>query len=219
MIVKLHSVPETMADFHERLGFVPLDRIRMDPPPGTATEADVLRYLESGNKSLYELVDGVLVEKAVGTHETSISTLLVILIGSFVKEHKLGLTFAGDGPFRLAPGNVRYPDVSFIPWSLVPKDRTAEKIWPVTPVLAVEVLSESNTKAEIDRKIHELFATGCKLVWIIDPVTQTARAYTSASQSKNIPADGHLDGGKVLPGFRLPLAELFQSIEEPGQQG
>ena len=60
---------ETLADLHARLGNVPLQRIRCHPAPGTATEADVLVY-PRGEKRLYELVDGVLVEKPMGYYES-----------------------------------------------------------------------------------------------------------------------------------------------------
>jgi len=73
----------------------------------------------------------------------------------------------------------------------------------------VEVLSPTNTRAEIDRKLGELFGVGCKLAWVIDPKTRTAKVYTSAKRFKELDKGGTLDGGRVLPGFKLPLADLF----------
>jgi Uma2 family endonuclease len=108
------------------------------------------------------------------------------------------------------PGNVRYPDVSFIAWEVFPdRDLPDEAIWSVTPTLAVEVLSPSNTTREIERKLYDLFTTGCKMAWIIDHRTESARVYSSPTQFKSLGPTGVLDGGKVLPGFKLPLAELF----------
>jgi len=79
----------------------------------------------------------------------------------------------------------------------------------VAPGLIVEVLSPDHTKAEIDRKLNELFSAGCQLAWVIDPRAKTAKIYTSPKRFKELDESGTLDGGKVLPGFRLPLADLF----------
>jgi Uma2 family endonuclease len=201
--------PHTFAELHARLGGVPLNRIQLHPPPGTATEGHVLEARDGARKRLLELVDGVLVEKPVGTPESFIGGRLFSTIDHFVNEHELGVALPGDGPLRLSEDSVRYPDVSFIPWDGLPEGELPdEQIWTAVPALAVEVLSPSNTDAEMARKLKELFDAGCQLVWLIDPQTKTAKAHTSAKKCKHA-ADGALDGGKVLPGFRLALADLF----------
>lgn len=204
----------TAADLHERLGYVPLHRIRMDPPPGTATEADVIRFLEGADKRLYELVDGTLVEKAVGTHEGFLAAALIRLLGNFVADNDLGLVGGSDNPYRMLAENVRYPDVSYVPWSELPDEELpTAAIWNITPALAVEILSPSNTAAEIDRKIAEVFELGTKLVWVIDPPTESAAVYTRGKKPKRIGPGDVFDGGKVLPGFRLPLSDLFDAVK------
>ncbi len=206
--------PETIAELHERLGFVPLHRIRMDPLPGTATEADVVRHLDGGNKRLYELVDGTLVEKAVGTRESILAVAIIIRLGQYVKEHKLGLVSGADGPFRMLQGNVRYPDVSFVPRSAFPGGKIPrDAIWSVVPALAIEVLSESNTTKEIDRKLGELFSLGCERCWVIDPADQTAKVYTGPKAYSKLESDGVLLGDPMIPGFRLPLLEIFDTFD------
>src|SRR5438270_5199147 len=110
---------ETFAELHERLGGVPLYRIRCHPAPGTATEADVL-IGSNGEKRLCELVDGVLVEKPMGFYESLVAALLIRILGSFVEEHDLGVVLGADGTLRLMPGLVRLPDVSFIAWEHFP---------------------------------------------------------------------------------------------------
>lgn len=204
----------TAADLHERLGFVPLHRIRMDPPPGTATEADVIRFLEGDDKRLYELIDGTLVEKPMGSREGYLAVAISAHLFMFVKQHDLGLVGGADNPYRMLATNVRYPDVSFVPWSEVPGDELPEEaIWSVVPALAVEVLSPSNTAAEIARKIAELFELGTKLVWVIDPPTESAAVYSRGKKAKRVGPGDVLDGGKVLPGFRLPLSDLFAAVK------
>jgi len=88
----------------------------------------------------------------------------------------------------------------------------------VTPDLAVAVLSKSNTAREMEHKLSEYFAVGTRLVWFIDPSKRTAAVYTSPTKSKPIPHDGALDGGKVLPGFSIPLAALFKDLSPPKKQ-
>ncbi len=208
------DAPETIADLHERLGFVPLDRIRMFPLPGTATEADVVRHMDREPKRLYELVYGTLVEKAVGTLESILAAAIIVRLGEFVRINKLGLITGADGPFRMLHGNVRYPDVSFIPKSALPGGKIPKSaIWSVVPALAVEVLSESNTVKEIDQKLGELFALGCQLCWVIDPPSRTAKVYTPSAAVTKIDTTGILDGAAVLPGFRLPLSEIFDTFD------
>ena len=81
--------------------------------------------------------------------------------------------------------------------------------------MAAEILSKSNTPAEMKRKRREYFEAGVKLVWLIDPKTRTANVYTAPEEPTFIDRDGVLDGGNVLPGFKLPLAELFARAEPP----
>jgi hypothetical protein len=85
----------TAADLHERLGYVPLHRIRMDPPPGTATEADVIRFLEGDDRRLYELIDGTLVEKPTGSREGYLAVAISSYLFMFAKQHDLGLVGGG----------------------------------------------------------------------------------------------------------------------------
>ena len=214
MIAKFYDPPETMADLHERLGFVPLHRIRLDPPPGTATEADVIRLLVGGNKRMYELVDGTLVEKAMGTLEAILAIAIATRIYNYTEAHDLGLVSGADGPFRMLHGNVRYPDVSFIPWAAFPDGECPDDaIWSIIPALAVEVLSDSNTPKEINRKIGEFFSLGVQLVWVIDPTSRTAKCYTAPATFERIDPSGAFDGGAVLPDFRLPMADIFAKLD------
>jgi Uma2 family endonuclease len=208
------ELPTTsFAYLHERLGGVPLVRIRREPPPGTATEEDLLR----APKPICELIDGVLVEKAMGNRES----LLAMYIGGLLRVHidpgKLGVILGEAGFFRLGGGQVRAPDVSFTPWSAFPSGEPpdAEAYWSVAPSLLVEVLSPTNTTAEINRKLGEFFTAGCQLAWVIDPDTQTAKVYTSAKKFKEYDKTDTLDSGKVLPGFKLKLADLFASAKPP----
>src|SRR5262249_13338219 len=142
------EVEGNFAALLERLGGIPLERIRTRPAPGTATEEDVLAAAEGARKRVCELVEGVLVEKARGTRESLLGGALFAELYGFVRKHKLGKVLPGDGTLRLMPGSVRVPDVSFISWAQMPGGKFPEqRLADLYPDLAVEILSEGNTKA------------------------------------------------------------------------
>jgi Uma2 family endonuclease len=205
--------PESVADLIDRLGGIPAERIRMQPPPGTATEKDLLRLLDAEDKRICELIDGVLVEKAVATREGLYAAYLSRMIGNYAEEFDLGVILGGDSPFRFRLGLVRIPDVSFVTWGRIPGDEFPDDpISEIVPDLAVEVLSKSNTLAEIELKLDNFFDAGVRLAWVIDPKKERAKIYASRSRMQEIGPDAELLGGKVLPGFRLPLRDVFASI-------
>jgi Uma2 family endonuclease len=207
---------DNFAELLHQLGDVPLERIRMEAPPGTATEKDVLTLRAGPERRLCELVDGVLVEKAMSTKASLLTTVIIQRIWNFIEKENLGVVLGADGMIRTFPDQVRIPDVSFLSWGRYPGEEVPDEgISSFVPNLAVEVLSPGNTKAEIDRKLRDYFLAGVELVWVIDPKTQTARSYTTPEDVQRIGKTGSLDGGSVLPGFRLPLKQLFASTSRP----
>jgi Uma2 family endonuclease len=206
---------ESFADIAERLGGISPDRIIWLPRP--ATEEDVVRLCEK--KRPVELIDGFLVEKAMGFRESLLAAMLINHLINFTKPRKLGLVGAPDAIMRLRPGQVRLPDVSFVTWErLLATNAHTKKVAPFGPDLAVEILSEGNTRKEIDKKRRELFAAGTKLMWVIDPKTRRAEVYEDPAQPDKMVPIGEaeaLDGGTVLAGFRLLLTELFADLDPP----
>jgi Uma2 family endonuclease len=199
------------AEWLHALGDVPPERIVMDPPPGTATEQDVLRIVEAGDR-LVELVDGTLVEKPVGHEESQIAANLVFFLISWVRPRKLGAVTGEAATHRMKRGRVRLPDVAFTSaarMAALPKPRP--KIPAIAPDLAVEVLSESNTAAEIKQKLVEYFESGTRLAWIIDPATRSVAVYHAASPgpARVLVETDTLEGESVLPGFSVAVSELF----------
>jgi Uma2 family endonuclease len=203
----------TTRDLFERLGEVPLYRICFDPAPGTATEQHVQEIHDRTNR-LFELVDGILVEKGMGVAKSFLAGLLICFLNAWVLPRNLGAVLSPDGMLRLR-NSIRIPDVSFIPCDRFP----GRQVDPNTPVpriapdLAVEVLSASNTASEMAVKRQEYFTAGTRLVWIIDPVARTVDVFTSATASTLLQQTDTLDGGAVLPGFTLPLAQLFAELD------
>jgi Uma2 family endonuclease len=204
----------TLADVLQQLGGISPRRIRFRPAPGTATEKDVIK-IRDRERRLFELVEGVLVEKVMGYGESVLAIELARLLGNFVKRRKLG-TLAGEaGMLRLSPGLVRIPNLSFISRGRLAHHRRAlTPILPLGPDLAIEVLSEGNTPREMARKIREYFASGCRLVWLIDPRNRTVAVYTSLAKPIVLTGKQTLTGGDVLPGLRVPLRKLFGVLDD-----
>jgi Uma2 family endonuclease len=214
--INAHAGIRTLADLLERLGGIAPRRIRFHPAPGTATEQDVLDLDRRGEK-MCELVDRVLVEKAMGFRESCLAAALAALLWRFVRERNLGQVSGEQGMVRLAEGLVRGPDFAFTSWERLPDRRMPqERVPALAPDLAVEVLSPGNTEEEMARKRREYFAAGVRLVWLIDPDGRTVAVYTSPEQVTLLDEGRTLDGGDVLPGFTLALRELFAELDLQG---
>ena len=207
---------KTLADLVKWLGGVPLDRIRFHPAPGTATVQDVIDIQQREGR-LCELVEGALLEKAVGYTESQLAFFLGSLLNAFVIPRTLGIVTGPDGTVELAADLVRIPDVAFTNWDRLPGRRRPDAPVPrLAPNLAVEVLSRSNTPGEMAAKRQDYFTAGVEVVWEIDPRARTVVVYTSATASTTLTAADTLDGGPVLPGFTLPLQQLFAELDRQG---
>lgn len=202
----------TVADLYRRFGPIPYSRIRQIPAPGTATVADVVEIQDREDR-LYELIDGILVEKDMGLQESMLAMLIGRLLGNFVDARKLGVVTGPDGTMSLAPGLIRIPDVAFSAWERFPNRRMIRTPIPnLVPDLAVEVLSQGNTRKEMDEKLDDYFAAGVRLVWFVDPARRSVRVYTSRQESRLLRESHTLDGGEVLPGLEIPVRVIFEDV-------
>lgn len=215
MSTVLDQAPElTLGDLFNRFGPMPAARIRMVPRPGTATVQDVLA-IHRREKRLCELVDGILVEKAVGYQESMLAIAISTLLQSFVRSHKLGVVAGEAGMLQLCPGLVRIPDISFISRSRLPGGKPPREPVPgLVPNLAVEVISQSNTEREMSRKLDDFFETGVELVWYVYPATRTIKVFTSPVKFSTLKGAQTLNGGTVVPGFKVKVAEIFSVLDE-----
>jgi Uma2 family endonuclease len=206
----------SLAELLESLGDVPSERIRLIPPIGTATVKDVIRIREKEDR-LCELMEGVLVEKTMGAEESGVASYLVWLLNSFVIPQNLGKVLGPDGTLRILVNLVYIPDVSFIAWDRFPDRRMPKVAVPsVVPNLAAEILSKGNTRKEMAIKRHNYFKAGVELVWEVDPKKRTVVVYTSMKELSVLTIDDTLDGGTVLPGFELPVKDLFAELDRHG---
>jgi Uma2 family endonuclease len=162
---------------------------------------------------LYEVVDGLIVEKNVGATEAVIVSILDQHVGMFTWTHRLGRVVP-EMIFRInVPKDLqRRPDVAFISNARWPYNSRVPNVavWDIVPDLAVEVVSPSNTAFEVQRKIHKYFDAGVSQVWIIYPPQREVYVYASTNRIEVLQLGQELDGGDLIPGFRLSLATLFE---------
>lgn len=203
----------SMLELQKKLGNVPAERILMRPYPGTATEDDIIRLEACLNKRLCELIDGTLVEKAMGNDETLVAGELYDRLSPFVKPRKLGFLLLPDGMVRTRSQRIRLPDLAYYSRKRMPK-RLPGPIWPLTPDIAIEVLSKSNTGEEMEIKRMEYFSGGTSLVWELNPRKRNTRVFTNIDQFTVLGSDDKLTGGDVLPGFEVRVGDLFQILDD-----
>jgi Uma2 family endonuclease len=200
----------TVAGLLRGVGGIDPARVLCSPAPGTATPKDVARLLDAADKRLCELFHGVLVEKPRVFRDSILTAWLASVIINFFVKTDLGVVCGPDGAFRLSNGKVLIPDVSFLSWELFPDRTIPETAIPkLAPTIAIEVLSKSNTKGEMALKRQIYCAAGSKQVWEVDPKKKTVQIYTDAESMTKLTINDTLDGGDILPGFQLPLKQLF----------
>jgi Uma2 family endonuclease len=202
---------DNAAEWLRALGDVPPERIIFDPWPGTATEADLLRLVER-DKRLCELIDGTLVEKPVGFWHSLIGMNLMARLGAYVDAQRLGIVAGANATLRMPScGRVRLPDGIFISRERQPN--LLEPISSVAPDLAVEVLSDTNTDAEMHQKRREYFESGTRLAWFVEQEARTVAVYHSPGEPTRVLQESDsLDGEQVVPGFTMPVADLFRNV-------
>ena len=161
----------------------------------------------------YELWDGHLVERAVSRISAFVGVQTSAALIGFVWPARLGSVYGSDlglKVFANRPRHVPRADVVFISRQSLDDAIVADTPFlEVVPELLVEVVSPSNTAADIDRKVTEYLDAGVSLVWVIYPATRHAFIHRADGTVELVPPGGVLRGENVIPGFELPLASLF----------
>lgn len=180
-----------------------------DNRPDTLTADELLRMPDDGWR--YELLRGRLLrEPPAGAEHSRLGVTLGARLREFVRARKLGFVFGADCGFRIAadPDTVRAPDAAFVAAERLPTGPPRGYV-PFAPDLAVEIVSPSDRMSDVTRKVIDCLDAGTRAVWVIDPATRTAAVHRSRSDVLMLREHDTIDGADVLPGFRLPLAELF----------
>lgn len=191
----------TLADLRRRLWGIPLERVRLFPPPGYATEEDVLET-EAHEDRLCELEDGILVEKPTGWYESILAGIILTELRIYLRTHDVGQALGADGSLGILPDKVKIPDVCFISWKRFPKARLPRRPIPkLVPDFVVEVLSESNTAEEMTDKLEKYFQAGVRLIWYIDPESRSAKMYTPPAKFRRSTRLGSSMAAMSCPAF------------------
>ncbi|MEW4570915.1 Uma2 family endonuclease [Tautonia sp. JC769] len=166
---------------------------------------------------LFEVIDGDVVELApMGLDEGLLANELKRFLDAYLAQHPSGRALT-EILFDLSPAvnRSRRPDAAFISFDRWPKGKRLGRgiAMPATPEIAAEVVSPGDGAAELLEKLHEYFSAGARLVWIVYPGVEQIYVYDSVATVRILGRADRLDGGAVLPGFQLPLAELFGPAE------
>jgi Uma2 family endonuclease len=163
---------------------------------------------------LHEVVNGELVMSPRNNfqHE-GICARLQCALANFNRERRLGVVRGSSAGYWMSNRNCRAPDISFITKARL--DRlgfrpSTRRFFPGAPDLAVEMLSPSNTRAEIDERLQDYFASGTQIAWIVDPETETVEVCHSLTERQRLGSGATLDGAHLLPEFRFAAADLFK---------
>jgi Uma2 family endonuclease len=166
---------------------------------------------------LYEIVNGKVVEKKMGLYEVHVLNLLDLFLGRFAFDNQLG-NVESEMLFKLSEnsGTQRRPDIAFISYQKWPKGRKypSSNAFTIVPDLMIEVVSPTNFANEVDEKVVEYLNAGVRMVWVVYPTTSRVYVHESLTSVKVITRTGELDGGDVLPGFRLSLDQIFEDETE-----
>jgi Uma2 family endonuclease len=161
---------------------------------------------------VFEFIDGEIIEKMSGGLPSNLAAELIIFIGIYLRQHPIGFITGADGEYDLPDGNTLIPDVGFI--SKARKAALDADAIPFAPDLAVEIQSKSDRKRDLRKKAEQYIDNGARLVWLVW-LDKTVEVYTDdlTIEPLLLRVGDTLDGGAVLPGFALPLAELFPAQE------
>jgi Uma2 family endonuclease len=169
------------------------------------------QLLEARNLGPCELVCGRLVRLPYTQwREGLIASRLLGFLFDFVKPRALGVLVGGRTGFQIGwdPDTVRTAQVAFVCCDRIPSERETG-YFQGPPDLAVEVVSPNDRADELLSKVQDWLAAGCRTVWVVDPNSQTISVYRGSHETKLLTVDDELTDEELLPGFRLPLSEVF----------
>jgi Uma2 family endonuclease len=160
-----------------------------------------------------ELVDGRIVPLSpTGRPHGRAAARLAAHILLFVESHDLGEVLTADAGIytRRDPDTVRAPDVMFISHGRLAGCKE-EGYLDVTPEIVVEVLSPTDRKDQVAKKIEEYFSANVLRVWVLDSKRRQILVHRSKADVQQLGIGDTLTDEELLPGFRLSISELFRS--------
>jgi Uma2 family endonuclease len=173
--------------------------------------ADELLALPRG-EFRYELVNGELKKMSpAGQRHGRIIVRLTAPLAKYVLDHRLGEVYAAETGFKLGskPDTVLAADIAFVRRVRLEELGETESYWPGAPDLAVEVNSPSDTVREIEKKVMKWLEFDTRLIWVVSPKLHTVTIYRSLTDIVVLTENDILDGAEVIPGFQIPVSEIF----------
>jgi Uma2 family endonuclease len=173
--------------------------------------ADELLALPRG-EFRYELVNGELKKMSpAGQRHGRITVRLTVPLAKHVLDNQLGEVYAAETGFKLRskPDTVLAADIAFVRRERLEALGETDSYWPGAPDLAVEVNSHSDTVREVEKKVMEWLRFGCRAVWVVSSKLQAVTVYRSLTDIVVLTEKDTLDGGDVVPGFQIAIAEVF----------
>jgi len=184
-----------------------VNEVAMQAAPARATQFDSWVLLPENVGKSYELIAGEIVEKVVSNQKSSrIAGKIYFYIQLYLIEKNIGRLTPPDGGYFI--GAERYiPDVGYISRARQPIAND-DAYNPLVPDLAVEVISPSDSYQQIRHKVSHYLAAGT-VVWVALPETEQIEIYTPDAVPIMLGADDILEGGSILPDFRMDVKKAF----------
>ena len=174
------------------------------------TAEDLLRLNSQGVKG--ELIRGVLRETvSVGEEHGHIAGIFITFLNIHIRPQRLGRAGGTDvGVLILRdPDTVREPDVYYVSAERLPLNVRVQGYLEVVPELVVEIVSPSDSPHDVEEKIAMWLDLGVSMALVVRPAERAVVVHRPGAPAVTLTGDDALDGGDVLPGFRLPLGEIF----------
>lgn len=183
----------------------------MTVPTKLMTAEELLRLPDDGKR--HELIEGTLNETPpAGTEHGLIAMNAGAILFQFARQRELGEVFAAETGFVLSsePDTVRAPDAAFVAADRLPSGGLPAGYLRLAPDLAVEVVSPSDTAADLQGKVYDWLDAGCRLAWVVYPATRSVTVFRSRHDVRALGEEDTLDGSPVFDGFNIQVRDLFR---------
>jgi len=181
------------------------------------TPDDLLQMPEEGR---FELVDGQLVERNMGSESSQVTGRVFLRIGTFVEVNAAGVVFPSDCGYQIYPRRpklVRFPDTSFVRTGRLPSNVAPKGHMRIVPDFVLEVVSPNDLACEVEAKIEEYLSVAVPLIWVVYPGSRSVYVYGAGKSVARLGVGDTLTADDVLPGFSCPVADIFPAHVETSQ--
>ena len=188
------------------------DTATLEPEVQTSTtEFIVSEENLTEDEGLYEIIDGLRMEKIISNIELRLALVLAFAVEAHTKANNLGRAFTELLIDMGVNNNNRRPDMAYISFDRLPASAPypTENAWSIVPELVAEIISKTNTVDHVLEKIHEYFEAGVQTVWIVHPRFKQIYVYESPTQNIILGEQDELSDESLFPGWRFPVADLF----------